>query len=301
MQYSNSSEEINRFKTDINLTEYVTTFGYSVDRRESSRTNIVMRDDRNDKIIITQQSTNNHWIYWSDRDQTDKGTIIDFIQKRRHLSIGEVRKELREWCGRVSLSSIHATLKSAPDLEQVRATYDSFDFTEKHPYLINERAIPISTLNHWKFNHRIKIDTHRNAIFPHFANGQICGYEIKNSRFTGFAPGGRRGLWCSVWSNSSINLVITESAIDALSFHALHDVDDYFYVSLGGQLGKENLSLIQRIAQHKQIQTITIATDNDSSGDDYYHTINKALEDFNGDIRRMPPHHKDWNDALRAI
>ncbi len=56
----------------------------------------------------------------------------------------------------------------------------------------------------------------RNAIFPHFADGQICGYEIKNSHFT-FAPGGKRGLWCSVWSTLSVNLVITESAIDALS------------------------------------------------------------------------------------
>jgi hypothetical protein len=296
----NNSHELNQFKTNINLVDYAATFGYSIDNRETSRSNVVMRDDWNDKIIITQQSRNSHWIYWSDRDQSDKGTIIDFIQRRRRLSLGEVRKELRSWSGGVSLNSIHPILKSSPNLQTVRATYDTFNFIQKHPYLINERSIPLSTLNCPKFTHRIKIDSHHNAIFPHFSNGQICGYEIKNSNFTGFAPSGKRGLWCSVW-NKSDTLIITESAIDALSFHALRDADGFFYVSLGGQLGKENLSLIQRIAQHQPIR-IAIATDNDSSGEEYYHHIDNALEYFKnngGNVTRITPTHKDWNDDLR--
>ncbi len=262
-----------------------------------------MRDDRNDKIIITQQSHNSHWIYWSDRDQNDQGTIIDFIQRRKRLSLGEVRKELRSWSGGVSLNSIHPILKSSPNLEAVRATYDTFNFIQEHPYLINERCIPLSTLNHPKFTHRIKIDSHRNAIFPHFSDGQICGYEIKNSNFTGFAPGGKRGLWCSIWNDPCHTLIITESAIDALSFHALHDADGFFYVSLGGQLGKENLSLLQRIAQHQPLR-IVVATDNDEKGEEYYHQIDRALEDFfnnGGNVTRITSTHKDWNDDLRSL
>ena len=297
----NPSDELNQFKTSINLIDYAASFGYSIDNRESTRSNIVMRDDRNDKIIITQQPHNQHWIYWSDRDLGDKGTIIDFIQTRRRLSLGEMRKELRSWSGGVSLNSFHPIRKSSPNLEAVRKTYDTFNFIQEHPYLINERCIPQSTLNHPKFTHRIKIDFHSNAIFPHFSDGQLCGYEIKNTNFTGFSRNGKRGLWCSIWNESYHNLIITESAIDALSFHALHDADGFLYVSLGGQLGKEQLPLLKRIVQHQPI-SIFIATDNDEKGEEYYHHIDRALEDFKnngGKVTRITPTHKDWNDDLR--
>ena len=294
----NASDELNQFKTNINLVDYAGTFGYSIDHRESSRSNVVMRDDQNDKIIITQESYNQHWIYWSDRDQSDKGSIIDFIQRRRRLSLGEVRKELRSWSGGVSLNSIHPILKSSPNLEAVRTTYNTFNFIQEHPYLINERSIPLSTLNCPKFTHRIKIDSHRNAIFPHFSNGQICGYEIKNTHFTGFSPHGHRGLWCSVYQPSDHRIIITESAIDALSFHALHGHQNDFYLSIGGQLGKKQLSLIQRSIKNVS-GDVVVAFDNDQKGNEY----SRILHDSNGSISitRLVPTAKDWNDDLRCL
>jgi hypothetical protein len=33
--------------------------------------------------------------------------------------------------------------------------------------------------------------------FPHFDQLGLCGYELKNRNFTGFAPGGEKGLWSS--------------------------------------------------------------------------------------------------------
>ena len=296
----NNSHELNQFKTNINLVDYAATFGYSIDNRESSRSNIVMRDDQNDKIIITQQSHNQHWIYWSDRDQNDQGTIIDFIQRRRRqLSLGQVRQELRSWNGNSSDSYIviPSSQDSSSELDLMLTEYRKTKPISNHPYLINERKIPSSTLHHKKFAGRIRIDSHNNAIFPHFDSGQVCCYELKNSNFTGFAPHGKRGLWCSVYHHTNNRIIITESAIDALSFHALHGHQNDFYLSLGGQLGKKQIPLIQRVAdQLTSDGLVAVAVDRDSQGDSYWQNLSEALQSVS--VTRLLPHSKDWNEDL---
>ena len=296
----NSSDELNQFKTNINLVEYAASLGYSIDNHESSRSNVVMRDDNNDKIIITQQSTTHHWIYWSDREQADKGTIIDFIQRRRRLSLGEVRKELRSWNGNVTpVSYVNPVVQSKPNLKLMLNAYNQTQPTSNHPYLINSRKIPLSTLHHPKFTNRIRIDPHKNAIFPHFDTGRVCGYEIKNFRFTGFSPHGLRGLWCSVWQPNYNRLIITESGIDALSFHALHGHENDFYLSIGGQLGKRQLSLIQRaITNISNDATLFVAFDNDVKGHQYASILQKVLHLI--ELTRLLPQAKDWNEDLQA-
>ena len=91
-------DELERFKTAINLTEYAAAEGYQIDRRASSRNSVVMRHPGGDKMVIAR-GEEDHWIYFSVRDDSDNGSIIDFIQHRRRCSIGEVRRELRPWVG----------------------------------------------------------------------------------------------------------------------------------------------------------------------------------------------------------
>ena len=43
----------------------------------------------------------------------------------------------------------------------------------------------------------MRIDSRGNTVFPHFDAAGLCGYEIKNRGFTGFAAGGKKGLWFS--------------------------------------------------------------------------------------------------------
>jgi hypothetical protein len=91
-------DELERFKTAINLSEYAASEGYLFDRRASSRNSVVMRHPGGDKIVIAR-GEDDHWIYFSVRDDSDNGSIIDFIQHRRRCSIGAVRQELRPWVG----------------------------------------------------------------------------------------------------------------------------------------------------------------------------------------------------------
>ena len=103
-------DELEDFKTNINLTEYAAGQGYFLDKKASSRNSAVMRDQAGDKIVITRRP-NQHWIYFSVRDDSDNGSIIDFVQKRQAWKLGRIRQELRSWMG-----GSRATARPHPNL-----------------------------------------------------------------------------------------------------------------------------------------------------------------------------------------
>ena len=89
-------DELEDFKRRINLGDYAIEHGYDVDRRASSRNCIAMKHPDGDKIILGM-GHDEHWIYFSVHDPSDSGSIIDFVQQRRGMNLGQVRRELRPW------------------------------------------------------------------------------------------------------------------------------------------------------------------------------------------------------------
>lgn len=89
-------KQLERFKTEINLVEYATSIGYKYLRDESSPSSAVLRHDSGDLIVVVTD-TRRRGLYFSLKDSDDNGTIIDLVQRRRNLNLGEVRKELRPW------------------------------------------------------------------------------------------------------------------------------------------------------------------------------------------------------------
>src|ERR1700722_7521028 len=89
-------DELEEFKRRINLTEYAAAIGYRLDRRASSRNSAVMSHPAGDKIIVAK-GEDGHWVYFSVRDDRDHGSIIDFEQRRKGGTLGEIRKVLRPW------------------------------------------------------------------------------------------------------------------------------------------------------------------------------------------------------------
>ena len=92
--------ELEEFKTRIDLREYAAQLGYELDRKESSRCSSVMRRNR-DKVVI-KRNPNGHYVYFSVHDDRDNGTIVDFVKNKKGLSLGQARKELRPWVGRLA-------------------------------------------------------------------------------------------------------------------------------------------------------------------------------------------------------
>jgi hypothetical protein len=56
-----------------------------------------------------------HWIYFTIGEDTDNGSIIDFVQKRKGGNLGDVRRALRPWLFELAPSiPIRATVCKFP-------------------------------------------------------------------------------------------------------------------------------------------------------------------------------------------
>jgi hypothetical protein len=243
------------------------------------------------------------------RDERDNGSIVDFVQFRQRISLGAVRKELRPWIGQPPLAvPVFAPLhRTAKDRMKVEAAYARMrDAVAGHPYLEGERALPASLLALERFSGRIRIDDRGNAVFPHFDAEGLSGYELKNAGFTGFASGGAKALWLSQERLDDHRLVITESAIDALSHAALFPDDRARYASIGGKPNPQQPELIRSAAARMPLDSeIVAAMDADADGAKLAEVVRSSVA-MTGrlDLKfttQEPFGFKDWNDQLRKI
>jgi hypothetical protein len=302
-------DELERFKTTINLTEYAATQGYLLDRRESSRNSVVMRHPAGDKIVVAR-GEDQHWIYFSVRDDSDNGSIVDFVQRRRRCTLGAVRQALRPWIGgSITRPALKLYVPEVVPVSRDRAgvirALAGMRPLATHRYLEEDRGIHRALFAHPRFAGRLLVDSSANAVFPHSDRDGPCGYELKNCHFTGFAPGGEKGLWISGVKRTDTALVLTESGIDALSYAVLHPDEQARYASFGGAMNPRQPALIRAaIARLAPGAAVRIATDNDADGAGFAATIAGLVDETGrGDLaveRVVPVDGKDWNDVLRS-
>jgi len=297
--------ELEKFKTDIDLRVYAATQGYQLDRKESWRGSAVMRHANGDKIII-KRGSDGHFIYFSVHQSDDNGTIIDFVQKRMRVSLGAVRKELRPYIGAPSsqLPAFAPLPKTNSDRLRVESEYAKMQDAPNHPYLENERSLPAALLALPRFVGPIRIDTRANAVFPHFDQEGLCGYEIKNRNFTGFSSGGTKGLWLSHERPEDSRIVFCESAIDALSHATLFADEHARYASIGGKLNPLQPELIRAaIARMPAESKVVSAMDADADGAKLAETVHEAMKLTGRDdlsyVFQEPFGYKDYNDQIR--
>jgi len=301
-----SDQELEQFKTRIDLREYAASHGYQLDRKDSWRGSSVMRHPVTDDKVVIKRGLDNHYVFFSVR-RDEKGSVIDFAQHRLGLSLGAVRKELRPWIGQppVPVPTFPALVKTAKDRTRVETEYAKMQDARHHPYLENARALPPSLLALERFAGRVRIDSRSNAVFPHMDADGVCGYELKNAGFTGFASGGAKALWLSHELPDDNRLVIAESAIDALSHAVLFPDSRARYASIGGKLNPQQPELIRAaIARMPEASEIVAAMDADADGAALAAVVCKAVElSGRSDLRfvmQEPFGFKDWNDQLRA-
>jgi 5S rRNA maturation endonuclease (ribonuclease M5) len=316
-------DELEHFKRDVNLTELAASLGYrlvdrerSADgkRRGSTQASVSMCHAGTDDKIVIRRDADAHWIYFSVRDDRDNGTVVDFLQRRRGQSLGDVRKELRSWL-RVDRPRVPARLyrptlgKQTRDSAAAKTSYAVAAPSRESLYL-ERRGIRPATFRDDRFAATFRVDARGNVLFGHVDPvdpTQVVGYEIKNSGFTSFASGGQKTFWSSAVRRDDHRIVVVEGSIDALSYHQLFPRPRTRYLSTGGAVGPEQLELIGRaIAAMPPGSDIVVATDNDEAGDKLAGQIAEAT----GRIptrRHRPPigrgtgKGKDWNDVLQLI
>jgi hypothetical protein len=298
-------DELERFKSEIDLVLFATARGYRVDRRESSRACAVLRHPiTDDKIVVSRARRDRHWIYFSVRDPRDHGSIVDFVQRRDGGTLGSVRRELAAWSGARPPTPTEGAIERSveprvADRALVARAFARARAGERSSYL-KSRGISTSILSSVRFAGTFREDARGNALFPHTDTEGLSGFESKNRGWTSFASGGVRTLWRSNAFTHDTALVLVESAIDALSFHQVHDEPTFRYASTAGSLSPHQRSCIaEAVAALPASAALVLAYDRDPAGD----RLAEQVRDLSArpSTRVYPPHGKDWNDYLQRI
>jgi hypothetical protein len=299
--------EVDRIKRDINLTKFAAAYGYARVASESSVASVSMRHANGDKLIVSRR-LNGHWVYFS-VGGSDKGTIIDFVKHRSGTrEVPAILDEIRRIEG-ITPANIEPKLyqdrvgRVSSDPAAVARAFDQAREVPTSRYL-NSRGLRPETLQLPRFRGTWREDSRANVIFPHVDHaGAICGFEKKNDGFTRFATGGTKTAWISQARSDDRQLVITESAIDAMSYHQIHQPADARYLSTAGTLSQQQFELIERaMTQMPPRSTAVIATDNDDAGHKMAAAIAELAQRAPIAVHRpLAPVGKDWNDCLKHL
>jgi hypothetical protein len=311
-----SRDEIHRFKRDIDLRSFALSKGYRFDKKDSTPTWTVLRNDASGDKIVVGRGKDGHWCYFSHSNAEDRGSVVDFVRRRGHDSWRDVFRELRDWTGQRGDHPAPPSVRTAPvshDRTAIVRELTAAREVSTHPYL-ESRGLTAETLSAPRFRGTWKeaAGSRREVLFLHRDHEGLSGAERKNPGFTGFTPGGSKGLWVSNTTPTDNRLVITESAIDALSYHQVNPHPRTRYVSCAGQLTAKQLGsdtagkpglLDQAITWMPAGSTIVAATDADMAG---YHFADRiaqlsAKHQHVTFERHAPTLGKDWNDHLQAL
>lgn len=301
-----SNAELEKFKIEINLTELASSYGYELDRRESSRTSFVMRHQDGDKIVVATDR-DGHGIFFSVHDDRQHGSVIDFVKQKEGVNLGQARQILRRWKANPAFffptAREYQSLRPKPITHDCATTYAQW--LKMRPYnraygqgYLEKRGLTADTIS--TFSERIGVDLHGNIIFRHDDLHSVTGWEVKNANFTGFSGGGRKALFGhkvgSPQKDTFPLLVIAESAVDVMSYYQLNPRPG-FYLSFAGSLSVEQHKLLKYALNRYPAAQVIAATDQDAQGEKFADIIYSIRPDT---ARAVPPIGKDWNDTLRT-
>ena len=288
--------ELERFKT-LNLGEVAASYGYTPDRRESSRSSLVMRHADGDKIVVAT-GEDGHAVFFSVKADAS-GSVIDFVMHREGVNLGDARRVLRAHSPASShtVTSLHIPKPRPISHDRAALVAQWHGFAPYSGGYLESRGLTAATLA--AFADRLRTDGRGNTVFRHDDRDGLSGWEAKNRGFTGFAAGGRKALFACRAGGLSPEaepprIIVAESAIDAMSYWQ-HDPAPALVLSFGGELSPGQAELLRHVLTKHPAAEIVTATDNDRQGDGYAALIGAIRPDAR---RARPPTGKDWNEAL---
>ncbi len=180
--------------------------------------------------------------------------------------------------------------------------------TEKlKSYLVGKRKINKKIVDKLIAENLIYQDVNGNVVFVSrdLTGKEITGAELKNENFKGLAKGSDRSAGAfqiRTTGSDDKKLVITESAIDAISYFSLKMPGNTAIVSTSGVM-PHTTKFIDDLIQKKGIKKVVVAYDNDVAGQlNAYKMkadIEKKYPDLNVEIERSKA--KDWNEDLLQL
>jgi hypothetical protein len=219
------------------------------------------------------------------------GGAIDLVMHVRQVGFGQALEWLELHFGTAAPWSPPATLQ-ARSLSLPSAVVDNWPRVQR--YLVQERRLPATLLEPLAQSGVIYADARANAVFVLLDTAvNPVGAELRGTTalgWRGMAPGSRKDNgFFSVPALTTHGIVLCESAIDAISCHALHP--DYRCLSTSG--ARPDPAWLAALMSHGL--PIYCGFDADRTGE----AMAQRMHELHPSIRRLRPSAKDWNDLLR--
>jgi 5S rRNA maturation endonuclease (ribonuclease M5) len=297
-------QELNRFKTQINLAEFATAFGYYKDKEKSSVNAPVMRHENGDKIIIGKDRSDGHYIYFNPNDEGDSGTIIDFVKNRTGETLGHIRKRLRSWLHNPQPQENIPVRASTKDALRIAFIWERVPKDE--PIVVHAYGLHYREVEEMAKMKKVKYNKQEKAFYFMLSDLQgICGIEKRTLQGEKhIISGSEKGVFTDGNINEAERIVIFESPIDMMSYKELGngEISDFGICTMGS-IGESAEKSLEAIFERQKDAQIVIAVDNDAGGDKITNKIAEILNQVDGNLDRAvrhKPEGKDWNDDLKV-
>lgn len=313
----NQFKSFQDFRNEISIIELALSVGYKLRKKDGIKWPVLKDEISGDKIIIVNPQSISNQGYFNPQDLKDKGTLINFVKNR----LGSIFPYLN---GKSEAGNINAVLYNyqclpmpKKDLFKIDANNLVSEYSEKEfhipdglselkdPTYLYFRGIQSQTINKTLFKGKIfnvKSNEYNNIGFPYYnAFGDTVGFELRNKQFRHVIEGTDRsiGIWHSNLPQTLESVILTESPIDALSYHQLKGKKNTLYVSFGGSVTFGQLETVKSIIASANVSPelkIISAVDNDEMGRIY---TQKFKETFSENIVEDFPGLKDYNEDLK--
>ena len=305
-----------QFRSEISIFEFAKSNNYVQDISKGHKYPVLINKYNDDKIIIINPQSSENQGYFNPNNNLDKGTLINFIKNRlgtdfkNDYSLSEpanINKILYKYLN-LELPSFNNFILSKPTFKI--HSYIDFNTNGLTDSLINNeyllsRDLSAELLESEPFLKKI-LSIHDNGFtntaFPYTNKEEkILAIQKKSESYDGFVAGSQKEntVWHSNMPKILEKIIITESVIDALSYHQLNPSQNSLYVATGGSIGNGQIEVIKNLKHIGNISsnfTYISAVDNDKAGDRY--NI-KLLECLYPDIVLIDkPVSKDYNQDL---
>jgi Toprim-like/Protein of unknown function (DUF3991) len=219
------------------------------------------------------------------------GGAIDLAMHLQELGFGQALEWLESHFGAAAIIPV----ASPPQPPLWLPTPCPQRLQQVRRYLIEERQLPPSLLEPLIRSGNVYADARANAVFLLRGKlGQPVGAERRGTTawaWRGMAPGSRKDHgFFAVPANSLDAIVLCESAIDAISCHALHPHSRC--LSTAG--ARPNPAWLAELVD--QSQQLYCGFDLDDTGE----AMASSMMALHPSIQRLRPSRKDWNDVLRS-
>ena len=316
-------EELELFKTQINIADVAQDMGYEIDKKKSTRKSIVLKAG-GDVIIVSRNADNGHYIYFNANNPSDAGTIIDFVQQRTGKNLGQVRRLLRQYLQNDN-GVQHLQVSSK---EYIKNYYKAIDYFTKRWEQIKKKTDESNALRYKNARGLSPItlmttqymgydEETGKIVFPIFNENGICGLYLtdENMKEKYFAKNSIKGIWADksikeLKDKDDVKIIITESPIDNLSLKEIATViknksdDNVLHIATLGRMGQEAKDTLKKIFRFLPNAELLIATDADEAGQEIANEIINIAKssNFEGNIERITfGKYKDANEYLMAL